>query len=123
MKNQHFILWLREVVQPQADPARSNAAALDDFSPDGMTEYLYPHEFQVQGDAYYWTVSTAHTKGRSLCTHYELWFFGPAFGAGARVATGPLTKSKVRKGLQKIYRHYYPAPLEYGCPQPADKEN
>lgn len=123
MKNQHFILWLREVVQPQADPARSNAAALDDFSQDGMTEYLYPHEFQVQGDAYYWTVSTAHTKGRSLCTHYELWFFGPAFGAGEKVATGPLTKSKVRKGLRKIYRHYYPVPLEYGCPQPADQEN
>ena len=28
-----FLLWLREVVQPQADPRSGNAAALDDFSP------------------------------------------------------------------------------------------
>ena len=34
-----FLLWLREVVQPQADPRSGNAAALDDFSPDGMREY------------------------------------------------------------------------------------
>ena len=37
-----FLLWLREVVQPQADPRSGNAAALDDFSPDGMREYCYP---------------------------------------------------------------------------------
>lgn len=36
-----FLLWLREVVQPQADPRSGNAAALDDFSPDGMREYCY----------------------------------------------------------------------------------
>ena len=34
-----FLLWLREVVQPQADPRSGTAAALDDFSPDGMREY------------------------------------------------------------------------------------
>ena len=39
-----FLLWLREVVQPQADPRSGNAAALDDFSPDGMREYCYPKE-------------------------------------------------------------------------------
>ena len=71
-----FLLWLREVVQPQADPRSGNAAALDDFSPDGMREYCYPKEFTVSGDAYMWSVSSAHTKGRHLCTHYEIWFFG-----------------------------------------------
>ena len=40
-----FLLWRREVVQPQADPRSGNAAALDDFSPDGMREYCYPKEF------------------------------------------------------------------------------
>ena len=75
-----FLLWLREVVQPQADPRSGNAAALDDFSPDGMREYCYPKEFTVSGDAYMWSVSSAHTKRRHLCTHYEIWFFGPAFG-------------------------------------------
>lgn len=58
-----FLLWLREVVQPQADPRSGNAAALDDFSPDGMREYCYPKEFTVSGDAYMWSVSSAHTKG------------------------------------------------------------
>ena len=43
-----FLLWLREVVQPQADPRSGNAAALDDFSPDGMREYCYPKEFTGQ---------------------------------------------------------------------------
>ena len=71
-----FLLWLREVVQPQADPRSGNAAALDDFSPDGMREYCYPKEFTVSGDAYMWSVSSAHTKGRHLCTHYEIWFSG-----------------------------------------------
>ena len=41
-----FLLWLREVVQPQADPRSGNAAALDDFSPDGMREYCYPKELR-----------------------------------------------------------------------------
>ena len=45
-----FLLWLREVVQPQADPRSGNAAALDDFSPDGMREYCYPKEFTVSGE-------------------------------------------------------------------------
>ena len=78
-----FLLWLREVVQPQADPRSGNAAALDDFSPDGMRE------------------------GRHLCTHYEIWFFGPAFGSGQRIATGSPTKAKIRCGLRKIYDYYY----------------
>ena len=93
-----FLLWLREVVQAQADPRSGNAAALDDFSPDGMREYCYPKEFTVSGDAYMWSVSIAHTNGRYLCTHYEIWFFGPAFGP---------TKAKIRRGLRKIYDYYY----------------
>ena len=40
-----FLLWLREVVQPQADPNSGNTAVLDDFSSDGMREYCYPKEF------------------------------------------------------------------------------
>ena len=102
-----FLLWLRKVVQPQADPRSGNAAALDDFSPDGMREYCYPKEFTVSGDAYMWSVSSAHTKGRHLCTHYEIWFFGPAFGSGQRIATGSPTKAKIRRGLRKIYDYYY----------------
>lgn len=46
-----FLLWLRKVVQPQADPNSGNAAALHDFSSDGMREYCYPKEFTVSGDA------------------------------------------------------------------------
>ena len=51
-----FLLWLREVVQPQADPRSGNAAALDDFSPDGMREYCYPKEFTA--------VSYTHLRDR-----------------------------------------------------------
>jgi hypothetical protein len=61
----------------------------------------------VSGDAYMWSVSSAHTKGRHLCTHYEIWFFGPAFGSGQRIATGSPTKAKIRCGLRKIYDYYY----------------
>ena len=67
-----FLLWLRVVVQPQADPNSGNTAVLDDFSSDGMREYCYPKEFAVSGDAYMWSVSITHTKGRYLCTHYEI---------------------------------------------------
>ena len=72
-----------------------------------MREYCYPKEFTVSGDAYMWSVSIAHTKGRYLCTHYEIWFFGPAFGSGQRIATGSPTKAKIRRGLRKIYDYYY----------------
>ena len=102
-----FLQWLREIIQPQADPSRGNAVALDDFSPDGMREYCYPKEFTVNGDAYCWTISIAHTKGRYLCTHYEIWFFGPVFGPGRRIATGSPSKAKIRKGLRQIYYYYY----------------
>ena len=58
-----FLLWLREVVQPQADPRSGNAAALDDFSPDGMREYCYPKEFTVSGDAYMCRFQAPTQKG------------------------------------------------------------
>ena len=111
--NDGFLPWLREVIQPQADPAKANAVALDDFSRDGMKEYCYPKSFVVQGDSYFWSVSTAHTKGRHLCTHYELWFHGPAFAPCQRIATGAVTKAAIRKGLRQIYRYYYRGGLKY----------
>lgn len=89
-----FLLWLREVVQPQADPRSGNAAALDDFSPDGMREYCYPKEFTVSGDAYMWSVSSAHTKGRHLCTHYEIWFFGQRLALARESPPAVLPKPK-----------------------------
>lgn len=98
-----FISWIRTVINPQADPRSGNAAALDDFSEDGNSEYCYPKDFEVCGCKYWWTVSLAHTRGRSLCTHYEIWFFGPAFGAGMRIATGGPTKANIRKGLRKVF--------------------
>lgn len=101
-----FTQWVRTVINPQADPGQNNAVALDDFSRDGMAEYCYPKEFTVNGDVYRWTVSTSHTPRRHLCTHHEIWFFGPAFGAGRRVATGSPDKTKVRRGLRIIYQFY-----------------
>lgn len=89
-----FLLWLREVVQPQADPRSGNAAALDDFSPDGMREYCYPKEFTVSGDAYMWSVSIAHTKGRYLCTHYEIWFSGQRLAPARESPPAALPKPK-----------------------------
>ena len=100
-----FIQWIREVVNPQATP-NGNSICLDDFSKDGMTEYSYPKEFTVNGDRYYWNVSTLHTKGRHLTTHYELWFNGKAFNGLKRIATGEITLSKVRKGLREIFEFY-----------------
>lgn len=62
-----FLLWLREVVQPQADPRSGNAAALDDFSPDGMREYCYPKEFYgVRRRLYVVGFKRPHQKGASL---------------------------------------------------------
>ena len=106
MKNEEFVRWIRAVINPQADPAHGSAAALDDFSSDGVSEFCYPKEFVVNGDTYCWTVSSAHTKGRHLCTHYEVWFFGKAFGAGMKIATGSPTKAKIRKGLKQIFEYY-----------------
>lgn len=106
-----FERWLRAVINPQADPAHGNSVALDDFSKDGMTEYAYPKEFTVHGDLYQWTASSAHTKGRHLCTHYEIWFYGPAFGPGRRISTGGPTKAKIRRGLRVIYQFYREEPL------------
>ena len=72
-----FIQWIRDVINTQATP-NGNSVCLDDFSKDEMTEYSYPKEFTVNGDRYYWNVSTAHTKSRHFTTHYELGFSGTA---------------------------------------------
>ena len=101
--DKEFIKWLREVVNPQA--VFGNNVCVDDYSRDGMTEYLYPIKFIVNGDQYDWTYGSHHTKGRHLCTHYELWFHSPAFGH-RKIATGPLNKTMLRKGLRVIYEYY-----------------
>lgn len=66
-KRKEFIQWIHEVINPQAN-SNGNSVCLDDFSKDGMTEYSYPKEFTVNGDRYYWNISTAHTRSRSLVT-------------------------------------------------------
>lgn len=102
-----FLLWLREVVQPQADPRSGNAAALDDFSPDGMREYCYPKEFTVSGDALYVVGFNRPHKGAVSLHPLRNLVFRPAFGSGQRIATGSPTKAKIRRGLRKIYDYYY----------------
>lgn len=106
VENANFKRWLRADINSQADAECGNAVALDDFTPDGMHEYCYPKEFSVYGDDYRWTVSSTHTRRRHLCTHYEIWFFGRAFGPGLRIATGPPTEPKIRKGLRIIFDYY-----------------
>jgi hypothetical protein len=78
-----------------------------DYSPDGTIEYTYPRRFIVNGDAYEWWMSSNHTKGHHLCTHYELWFHGAAFpGKSQKISTGQLTKVNLRKGFRQIYEYY-----------------
>lgn len=101
-----FQEFLRTVINPQANKS-GNSVSLDDYSRDGMTEYSYPKEFVVDGDTYCWWTGKRHTKYRCLCNHYELWFAGKCFAGGSqRIATGDLTKGKVRKGLKVIYKYY-----------------
>ena len=61
---------------------------------------------KVEGDDYWWDISKRPTLGRHLCTHYEIWFHGVAFGGSKKIDTGVLTKGKIRKGLKMIYEHY-----------------
>ena len=100
-----FNEWVREVINTQATSG-GNAVSLDDFTPDGNHEYYYPKHFVVEGDEYWWDISKRPTLGRHLCTHYEIWFHGIAFKGAVRIATGVLTKGKIRKGLKMIYEHY-----------------
>lgn len=105
MNNADFIKWLREVINTQA--GSGNNVCVDDFTKDGMREYLYPKEFTVNGDQYSWSIGLHHTKRRHLCSHYELWFHGKAFKANhQKVATGNLTMTKLRAGLKIIYNYY-----------------
>lgn len=100
-----FNEWVRTVINTQA-VSGGNAVSLDDFTPDGNHEYYYPKRFMVEGDEYSWDISKRHTIGRHLCSHYEIWFHGVAFGGSMKIDTGELTKSKIRKGLRMIYEHY-----------------
>lgn len=97
--------WLHTVIFPQA--GFGNNVCVGDYSKDGNTEYLYPKRFRINDDEYCWEVISAHTRGRHLTTHYELLFYGPAFkGKYSKIATGPLTKAKLRKGFRVIYEYY-----------------
>ena len=100
-----FLNWIRNVINPQSK-SNGNSVSLDDFSSDGMSEFFYPKRFFVNNDEYSWDISTAHTKGRHLTTHYELWFSGKAFNGNMRISTGLLTLSKLKKGLRIIYEYY-----------------
>lgn len=100
-----FNEWVRTVINTQA-VSGGNAVSLDDFTPDGNYEYYYPKRFVVEGDEYSWDISKRHTVGRHLCSHYEIWFHGVAFGGSMKIDTGALTKGKIRKGLKMIYEHY-----------------
>jgi hypothetical protein len=114
MNNTEFIKWIRDEINPQAK-ANGNSVSVDDYSKDGMSEYSYPKEFFVNGDSYFWSISSRHTKGRHLCTHYELWFYGKAFkDRGQKIATGSLTKAKLRAGLKIIYNYYTASKEEQG---------
>lgn len=104
MADAGFVQWLREVINPQAGPG--NSVCVDDYTKDGMKEYTYPIKFVVNGDSYSWSIGSNHTKGRHLCTHYELWFHGKAFNSNQRIATGSLNKSKLRAGFKVIYNFY-----------------
>ena len=100
-----FNEWVRTVINTQA-VSGGNVVSLDDFTPDGNHEYYYPKRFKVEGDDYWWDISKRPTLGRHLCTHYEIWFHGVAFGGSKKIDTGVLTKGKIRKGLKMIYEHY-----------------
>lgn len=82
-----------------------NAVSFDDYSRDGTMEYFYPKQFYVNGDLYYWSYSKAHTKGKSLSTHYEFWGHGKAVGH-KKYGAGQLNKTKLFKFLRDIHNYY-----------------
>ena len=89
-----------------------NAVSVDHYYNNGTAEYYYPKQFTVLGDTYDWSIGTRHTKGRHLCTHYELWFSGRAFPrCTGKIATGILTKGNLFNGFEKI-RQFYISQLE-----------
>ena len=89
-----FLLWLREVVQPQADPRSGNAAALDDFSPDGMREYCYPKEFTVSGDAYMGRFQAPTQKGGISAPTTKFGFSGQRLAPARESPPAALPKPK-----------------------------
>jgi hypothetical protein len=102
-----FNTWVRKVINTQADNSKCNSVSIDDFSRDGMKEFLYPKYFYIDGDEYLWTITRKPTRGKSCATHYILLFGGKCFSHNnCQVATGELTKGKIRKGLKIIYDYY-----------------
>jgi len=108
--NNEFNKWVRSVINPQAH-SNGNNISLDDFSRDGMREYLYPIIFVVEGVTYRWSYGTRKTRGRGMSSHYELWLHADVSGFSKKIATGEWTLAKMRKGLRMIFdqlkQNYY----------------
>jgi hypothetical protein len=103
-----FNRWVREVINPQA--RAGNNISLDDFTRDGMKEYLYPVSFVVDEIEFQWSYGSRKTKGRGMSSHNELWLHADAWGLHERIATGDWTLSKTRKWLKLIYNRIHGSP-------------
>ncbi len=90
-----------QFISQQATPG-GNAVLVDDWNREKTKEFPYPKHFEINGRSYYWSIGLAHTKGRHLCTHYELWGRGLK-GGSQRFATGELTRGKLFRYFKAIY--------------------
>ncbi len=93
--------FLKEI-SAQASSIGANSVLIDDWYDNNTKEYSYPKEFILNGERYHWSISSRHTKGRHLTTHYELWGHGKVVG-GKRYSTGLLTRAKLFKFFRDIY--------------------
>ena len=96
-----FNEWVRAVINPQA--RAGNNISLDDFTRDGMREYLYPLSFTINGINFRWSYGSRKTKGKGMSSHYELWLHADDWSFHEKIATGDWTLGKTRKGLKLIY--------------------
>jgi hypothetical protein len=96
-----FNSWIRNVINPQA--RHVNSISLDDYTRNGMTEYLYPKTFLVNGVEFRWSFGSRKTRGKGMSSHYELWLHANDWSFHEKIATGEWTLGKTRKGLRMIY--------------------
>ena len=96
-----FKAWIRNVINPQA--CHGNNISLDDYTKDGMNEYLYPLAFIVDGIQFRWSYGSRKTRGKGMSSHYELWLHADDWSFHEKIATGEWTLGKTRKGLRMIY--------------------
>ena len=99
-----FNAWIREVINPQA--SYGNNISLDDFSKDGMTEYLYPLSFIVNDIEFSWSYGSHTTRGKGMSSHYVLWLYAKGYRFHEKIATGEWTLGKTRKGLRMIFDRF-----------------